>query len=194
MHLAGLCSHMMISVSQPDKRLFSGLRNLLDFTARCIRPARFVFCSSVASVLNTPEVKNLQKPFWISEAVPLTEKAAKPMGYARSKWVAEQICAKAHSSGYLSGRVAVARIGQLCGDMENGCWNENEGWPMLISTARDVGCLPELQEVSFAHAVCSVLAHEYYTSASLLASRGFSCTSLGRYCYLWDSTIRDFFH
>lgn len=68
----------------------------------------------------------------------------------------------AHTSGYLSGRVAVARIGQLCGDTEKGVWNENEGWPMLISTIRDVACLPMLNEVGVScslHALVFDLFH-----------------------------------
>jgi thioester reductase-like protein len=48
----------------------------------------------------------------------------------------------------LKDRVQVLRIGQLCGDTEEGMWNESEGWPLLIKTAQTTGTLPVLQEVS----------------------------------------------
>lgn len=46
----------------------------------------------------------------------------------------------------MQGRVGVLRIGQLCGDTQAGVWNESEGWPLLLRTMDEVGCLPDLEE------------------------------------------------
>lgn len=75
---------------------------------------------------------------------------AVPIGYSQSKWVTEQICARANESTGLQDRVQVLRIGQLCGDTREGIWNESEGWPLMIKTAQTTGRLPILREVSLA--------------------------------------------
>ncbi|KAN0064975.1 hypothetical protein ACQY0O_002033 [Thecaphora frezii] len=66
------------------------------------------------------------------------------MGYARSKWVAEHICARYHSQ--TGEGASIMRIGQLCSDTRHGIWNETEGWPLLIKTADEIKCLPRLDE------------------------------------------------
>lgn len=65
-------------------------------------------------------------------------------GYAQSKWVSEQICNAASKAENLfdSSTITIARIGQLCSDTQCGIWNENEAWPLLIRTAKEVNCLP----------------------------------------------------
>jgi len=70
---------------------------------------------------------------------------ASPLGYSRSKWVAEQICAQAHSTTRLQNRVAVFRVGQLSGDSKTGIWNTKEAWPMMLSTVKLTKSLPALQ-------------------------------------------------
>lgn len=47
----------------------------------------------------------------------------------------------------MDGRIRVLRIGQLCGDTVTGYWNEKEGWPLLIRTAKTTGSLPNLADV-----------------------------------------------
>ena len=37
-------------------------------------------------------------------------------------------------------------MGQLCGDTDNGIWNTSEAWPLMLSTAKLLGCLPTLEE------------------------------------------------
>jgi hypothetical protein len=65
-------------------------------------------------------------------------------GYARSKYVAEQIVYNAAKDSGAEARVL--RIGQLSGDTLAGEWNVTEGVPMLIQTAITLGCLPSLDE------------------------------------------------
>ncbi|EKG14907.1 Male sterility NAD-binding protein, partial [Macrophomina phaseolina MS6] len=72
--------------------------------------------------------------------------SASPLGYSRSKWVAERICHNANESTRLRSRIAILRVGQLSGDTRNGIWNTQEAWPMMLSTARLTGCLPALKD------------------------------------------------
>lgn len=69
------------------------------------------------------------------------------MGYSRSKWVAEAICARAHEKSRLKGRISIVRIGQLCGDTKSGIWNVTEAWPLMLSSVEVLGALPDLDEV-----------------------------------------------
>lgn len=115
-----------------------GLRNLIDLTSRTQKGARLVFCSSTSAAVNFTDDATT-----VLERLPEREDAAAPMGYARSKWIAEHLCQNAHAT-VLREHVAVARIGQLCGDTEDGIWNESEAWPLLIASAQYTGCLPDL--------------------------------------------------
>ena len=107
----------------------------------------------------------------IPEHLPTSPESAAPLGYAQAKWVAEHMCARASQFQSQKGRknltglpepknqtqtdlhahdrIAIARVGQLCGDTVHGVWNESEGWPLLIASAsaRRVGCLPKIDEV-----------------------------------------------
>ncbi|KAJ9107857.1 hypothetical protein QFC19_002763 [Naganishia cerealis] len=46
----------------------------------------------------------------------------------------------------LKDKVQVVRIGQLCGDTQEGIWNESEGWPLMIKSAQITGTLPMIRE------------------------------------------------
>ena len=120
----------------------AGLQNLINFALASPNPTppKFFFCSSTASVLG-PKASSP-----VSERISHDPLSASPLGYSRSKWVAEGICEQAHLSTRLRGRISVVRIGQLCGDTENGIWNMSEAWPLMLSSVKVTGSLPELQE------------------------------------------------
>ena len=118
-----------------------GLYNLLEFA---IQPhadskfLRFVFCSSTASVLGPNlDVDTIQEQISEDPHAPMA------LGYSRSKWVAEAICAETYRER-LKGRLKVVRIGQLCGDTQRGVWNVTEAWPLMLSSSQVTGCLPDL--------------------------------------------------
>ena len=119
-----------------------GLQNLINFALASpdLIPPRFLFCSSSASVLGP----KAESP--VLERVSHDPLSASPLGYSRSKWIAESICEQAHLSTRLRGRISVLRIGQLCGDTENGIWNMTEAWPLMLSSVKVTGSLPDLQE------------------------------------------------
>jgi thioester reductase-like protein len=101
---------------------------------------KFLFCSSIASV-----VSSSSEP--VAETISEEPFDASPLGYSRSKWVAESMCVKAHQAAQGAGislDVEILRIGQLCGDTDNGIWNKTEAWPLMLSTFDVIGCLPNL--------------------------------------------------
>ena len=119
----------------------AGLENLIDFANFPKRhPPRFLFCSSTASVLG----HHTKSP--IPETISHDPQSASPLGYSRSKWVAEAICEQSHIRTSLRGNIAVLRIGQLCGDTENGIWNASEAWPLMLSAVKVLKALPDLHQ------------------------------------------------
>ncbi|KAF2200028.1 acetyl-CoA synthetase-like protein [Delitschia confertaspora ATCC 74209] len=117
----------------------TGLHNLLTLALHARNPhCQFSYCSSTASSINSS-----LSP--IPEKILKDPEVASPLGYSRSKWVAEQICLRAHESTELRGRVRVMRVGQLGGDSRDGVWNEREAWVMIMESMGLVGCLPVLR-------------------------------------------------
>ncbi|KAI1382015.1 acetyl-CoA synthetase-like protein [Hypoxylon crocopeplum] len=119
-----------------------GTRNLI--TTAVMSGARFFFISSTAAVSCDPSRI-------IAEKASSEPSHAAPLGYSRSKWVAEQMCSKVHNELFknmspdAAGRtdISIIRVGQLCGN-EAGIWNESEAYPLMLSTADFTGCLPDL--------------------------------------------------
>ncbi|KAG0645137.1 Nonribosomal peptide synthase, partial [Hyphodiscus hymeniophilus] len=114
----------------------AGIHNLLSLTLSCEKAVQFNFCSSTASVLETDEVI-------IPEKISPKPLDAGSIGYSRSKWVAEAICAAA--AKHLPGKVKILRLGQLTGDTKNGIWNISEAWPLMLSTVDALACLPRIE-------------------------------------------------
>lgn len=122
--------------------MLTGIRNLINLALHSSRstPPSFLFCSSTASVLGP----NAKSP--IPEQISNDPSSASPLGYSRSKWVAESICSQAHEKTRLRNRIVVLRIGQLCGDTKSGVWNVTEAWPLMLSSVQVTKTLPELDE------------------------------------------------
>ena len=120
----------------------AGVRNLLNLALAAPRshPPRFTYCSSTAAIINAPIDQSNKLPEQLSS----DPSSASPLGYSRSKWVAEHICLSAHEKSRLHGRIAVVRVGQLTGASTSGIWNTKEAWPMMLSTASLIHCLPDL--------------------------------------------------
>ena len=122
------------------KDSIGGLSHLISLAlaAPASRPApRIAFCSSVASVMSYPAST-------IPEVLVDDPAAASELGYSRSKWVAEHVCARANGHPRLAGRVGVFRVGQLAGASDTGVWNAKEAWPLMLSSVQETGALPAL--------------------------------------------------
>ncbi|KAB8211953.1 hypothetical protein BDV34DRAFT_233934 [Aspergillus parasiticus] len=116
-----------------------GLRNLIDTTLKSKGPvpARIVFFSSIGTAMCTPSPD-------IPEEVPVQFDYAQTTGYARSKYVAEHICQIACQERGVP--TSIVRIGQIIGDTRHGVWNISEATPLMIRSAKTLGCLPALDE------------------------------------------------
>ena len=153
-----------------EKDHIAGLLHLLQLSnaaPKGAEPIRFLFLSSTASVTNTPATNHP-----IPERVSSNPEEASPLGYSRSKWVAENICNAFHirvsaspqnqdvdnnNNDYEDNEshtniksnhfpnLAILRIGQLTSDTSAGIWNMSEAWPLMLSTAPILHALPNLQ-------------------------------------------------
>ena len=80
------------------------------------------------------------------EAVSSNPADAQSMGYARSKWVAENLVALAAQTRGI--RAESLRIGQMVGDTVHGVWNETEAISLQLKGAQTLRAMPDLDEVS----------------------------------------------
>jgi thioester reductase-like protein len=148
----------------------AGVRHLLDLALSAGRaePPRFAYCSSTAA--STNGVRDELGRF--SERLSDDPSSASPLGYSRSKWVAEHICLSAHRQTNLNGRISVIRVGQLSGDSQTGIWNTKEAWPMMFSTARLIHCLPQLGEEPLDWLPVDIAAQAFVQAAMSLDRSG----------------------
>lgn len=90
------------------------------------------FISSIATALAAPTS--------VAEDLVPWSYVEERMGYAQSKWVAEQLLATAAAQAEIP--VRIARLGQVCGDSVEGLWNPAEAIPTIVRTAVTQGVLP----------------------------------------------------
>jgi thioester reductase-like protein len=108
-------------------------KNLINIAIEA--DAQLIFVSSVAAVSDSTS-----RP--IAEKLSQDPREASLLGYSRSKWVAEQICDAANKKRD-SPLASIVRVGQLCSNGA-GIWNTTEAYPLLLSTSKITGCLPDL--------------------------------------------------
>ena len=87
-----------------------------------------LFCSSIASIANM--VQSPESGHSISK----NPADAAPLGYAQSKWVAENVLHKLMQANR-NVSVSIMRVGQLSGDTTTGIWNQREAWPLMIGAS-----------------------------------------------------------
>ena len=135
----------------------AGVQNLLLLATKTLRqhPPCFTYCSSTAAIINaSPDSFGC-----LPEKLCFNPSSASPLGYSRSKWVAEQLCLRAHNGTNLRGRISIVRVGQLAGDSVSGIWNTKEAWPMMLSTAKLIQCLPDLGDEPLDWLPVDIAAH-----------------------------------
>ncbi|KAI0144639.1 hypothetical protein GGR57DRAFT_323113 [Xylariaceae sp. FL1272] len=123
----------------------AGTKNLINLAVSS--GAAFFFIGSTAAVSG----KGIGA---VSEKGSLDPAEASPLGYSRSKWVAERVCQAAHDhllqhalASANKAPISIVRVGQLCGN-EAGVWNMSEAYPLMLSSAKVTGCLPALPNES----------------------------------------------
>jgi len=112
------------------------VRRLIDFSlsSRLPVPMKFVFTSSVGVL------QNAQGRTALPEA-PVNAEIAAGVGYAESKWVAEQLVQRARAQ-VPSFNALIVRVGQLCGGASAGSWNTKEWFPALVQSTDALRCFP----------------------------------------------------
>ena len=133
--------NFMLPLSAFEKQI-AGTHNLIELSlsVRRTKPAKFIFCSSISAVTESP---SLVQEDYIPDL-----SSAQSMGYARSKLVAERIMQ--HATERAGARATIARIGQIVGDTVNGVWNDSEAIPLMIRSALVTDALPALEGESCA--------------------------------------------
>lgn len=124
-----------MQLSSFEKGNIAGVKHLIDLCQTAGPSASMNFCSSVSTCSQATVVP-------VPECTPPFE-WAQGMGYAQSKSVSENLCAKAAEAGVTT---RVLRIGQIVADTRHGIWNAQEGVPMMMQTAVTIGALPKLKE------------------------------------------------
>lgn len=146
----------------------AGVRHLLDLALAEPRdvPPRFTYCSSTAAIISA-RPDNTGR---LAETLSSDPATASPLGYSRSKWVAEHICAAAQRDTLLRDRIAIVRVGQLAGDSRTGIWNAKEAWPLLLSTVQLIKCLPDLDGEALDWLPVDLAARAFVEASSLSGS------------------------
>ncbi|KAK1218396.1 hypothetical protein PQX77_018919 [Marasmius sp. AFHP31] len=109
------------------QRNLKSVRNLIDIALR--RNAHYIFASTVAVCRNAPG----------GQEELVAAESALGNGYSESKWVAEQVLARASNSGL---RASIVRVGQLSGG-KNGSWNTKEWLPSLVQASNVLKKVPD---------------------------------------------------
>ncbi|KAF5371569.1 hypothetical protein D9758_003563 [Tetrapyrgos nigripes] len=114
-----------------------GLRNLVDLALTS--DAHFLYTSSIGVFQNIKGMHHLTPDL-------VNPEVAIGTGYSESKWVSEQLIARAApkllDKSESKATYKIVRVGQLCGDTKLGAWNHKEWVPTMIQSAVELGCLP----------------------------------------------------
>lgn len=112
----------------------SGIVNLCSLCGCSALKARFVFISSISSVMNLDQS-------YIPESITTDMSASPSVGYSESKYIAERLLAHAASKNDFG--VKILRLGIIAGaSRSNGRWNSANWIPALILGSKALGVLP----------------------------------------------------
>ncbi|KAI0698146.1 hypothetical protein BC835DRAFT_1413279 [Cytidiella melzeri] len=114
----------------------SGTRNVLNFCASLPQSVTTMFTSSI-SVASKWDVTTGPVP----EELITDPEVASATGYSSSKYVTEQLLAKASDKGLST---VSLRVGQVSGSASTGTWNVTDWVPILVKSSLCLGALPSL--------------------------------------------------
>ncbi|KAJ9094096.1 hypothetical protein QFC21_006197 [Naganishia friedmannii] len=128
-----------LNVESFENGNIKAIYNLLNLaiTSQSGAPANLFFSSSISAVAAHTGLVN-------AEAISVNPVDAQAMGYARSKWVAENLVALAARTRGI--RSESLRIGQMVGDTIHGVWNETEAISLQLKSAQTISAMPDLDE------------------------------------------------
>ncbi|KAI9279609.1 hypothetical protein BY458DRAFT_545119 [Sporodiniella umbellata] len=124
------------TIEHYDKECIAPFYNLLEFAYRPVNPMHVHLVSSVSASAKVGPIVE-ERP------LPLDSHVSMPMGYAQSKFVCEVLFS------YLTKEknfpCYIQRLGQACGDSENGVWNISEQYPLMFITSMLMNQMPSLE-------------------------------------------------
>ena len=114
----------------------TSVTNLIEMAASSAPQPHITFLSSISSVQQWPGTEPVPEEIIYDLSLPA------PNGYGRSKHLTERLLA--HASEKLNLDVNIVRIGQVTGPRRGaGAWSQNEWFPSLVITSRNLGAVPE---------------------------------------------------
>ena len=122
----------------------AGVRNFASFCIRSPLSPKLFFISSISALGNWSTLHPLSQS--VPETVPDDFNLAAQMGYGESKHLSERILDEiAKSIDPFMTNFNILRIGQIAGPsaVKRGRWSENEWFPSLIQTSKELDILPE---------------------------------------------------
>ncbi|PQE15461.1 NRPS-like enzyme protein [Rutstroemia sp. NJR-2017a BVV2] len=114
-----------------------GIINLLSFVSTARQHISLLFISSISSISSLESTV-------VPEKIIKDTSAPLPMGYAESKFIAENILDYASKQEKLKNvDLKVARVGQIAGPAyTSGVWNKSEWMPSMVVTSFHMGFIP----------------------------------------------------
>lgn len=129
-------THFLLNLAATSPTRLLPLNNKKHQQQQKKQKPSLTFISSIATALAAPGP--------VAEDLVPWSYVEERMGYAQSKWVAEQLLASAATQAEIP--VRIARLGQVCGDSVEGLWNPAEAIPTIVRTAVTQGVLPGGEE------------------------------------------------
>ncbi|KAI9255772.1 male sterility protein-domain-containing protein [Phascolomyces articulosus] len=124
------------SVEHYERDMIRGLYNLVKLAYHETNPTHlhFISSNSATAAWGAPSIPEIP--------VPHDPTIAMPMGYAYSKYIVERLF------DYLAKNknfpCFVERVGQVLGDTENGVWNPNQPYPLMMLGGSLIHMIPDL--------------------------------------------------
>lgn len=142
----GWAVNFALGVDSFEADCIRGLRNLIqlcldgEVNSAGSEPAlaAFFFVSSISSTAGPAAPRVVLEQHYSGNPY-----VAQETGYARSKWVGEQIVRRAIEI-VPNFQSSVFRLGQLVGDRKHGVWNTTEAISLMIKSGDVMGILPDL--------------------------------------------------
>lgn len=134
-----------LSLSTFVKTNIEGIKTLIHFSVESARRSKIFFVSSLGTVVRWRQVGHQDA---VPEEVLADPRIAEQQGYARSKWISEQLLHTAHTKNKVG--VCSLRVGQIAGPVgtSKGAWNSTEWFPLLLTSCKSLGLLPKQLPVS----------------------------------------------
>ncbi|KAH8799065.1 putative linear gramicidin synthase subunit D [Xylogone sp. PMI_703] len=113
----------------------SGICNVINFCSNAHQAPSILFVSSISAVLSYNSSP-------VPETIIFDPTAPAPMGYGKSKYIAERLLNYAAKNLHVPAKIA--RVGQISGPAHRGSgWNRSEWLPSLVVTSSSIGVIPD---------------------------------------------------